>query len=126
MDVVYRLRRATAAEIHAALPDAPTYTTVRGLLRVLESKGHVSHEEQGRQYVYLPRTPVPDAGSSHLAHIVSTFFAGSPAAAMDALLGSHHTRLTEEELERMTALVEQARASARRARKPDDGRGSPR
>src|ERR671916_3340220 len=80
MDVVYRLGRATAAEVHEGLPDAPTYTTVRGLLRVLEEKGHLVHEEQGRQYVYRPSTPKDDPGASHLTPVVRTFFGGSPAA----------------------------------------------
>src|SRR5215207_9495066 len=113
MDIVYRLGRATAADVHAALPDAPTYTTVRGLLRVLEEKGHLRHEEQGRQYVYLPSTSTRDAGTSHLAHVVRTFFGGSPADAMDALLGAQRTPLSADELERLTALVEQARRGRR-------------
>ena len=111
MDVVYRLGRATAAEVHAGLPDAPTYTTVRGLLRVLEEKGHLTHEEQGRQYVYRPSTPKEDAGASHLTHVVRTFFGGSPAEAMAALLGAQHGKVSDEELERLAGLVERARRS---------------
>ena len=113
LDVVYRLGRATAAEVHAELPDAPTYTTVRGLLRVLEEKGHLHHQEEGRQYVYLPVTPRTDAGTSHLSHVVRTFFGGSAAEAMAALLGAQHAGVSEEELDRLAGLVERARRARR-------------
>ncbi len=109
MDVVYRLGRATAAEVHAELPDAPTYTTVRGLLRVLEEKGHLVHEEDGPRYVYLPSTPRKDAGASLLSHVVRTFFDGSPSEAMAALLGSEQDGLSDRELDRLARLVERAR-----------------
>ena len=114
MDVVYRLGRATAAEVHAELPDAPTYTTVRGLLRVLEEKGHVRHEEDGPRYVYLSSTPREDAGASLLSHVVRTFFDGSPAEAMAALLGSQQAGgVSDAELERLAALVDRARQGKR-------------
>lgn len=109
MDVVYARGKASAAEIHAALPDAPTYTTVRGLLRVLVEKGHLRHEQQGRRYVYLPSTPRDKAGASSIAHVVRTFFAGSPADAMAALLGSQKGRISDAELARLAALVAKAR-----------------
>lgn len=108
MDVVFRAGRATAAEVHAALPDAPTYTTVRGLLRILEQKGHLRHEEDGQRYVYLPNERRDRAGASHLAHVVRTFFDGSPAQAMAALLGGG-ARVSAEELDRLADLVERAR-----------------
>ena len=111
MDVVYRVGRATAAEVHAALPDAPTYTTVRGLLRVLEQKGHLRHEEDGPRYVYVPSTPRDAAGASLLTHVVRTFFDGSPAKAVAALLGSRGGRVSDAELARLAELVERARAS---------------
>ena len=114
MDVIYRLGRATAAEIHAGLRDAPTYTTVRGLLRILEAKGHIGHTEQGRQYVYSPSTPRQDAGTSHLMHVVRTFFDGSPAEAMSALLGSQQTAPSQQELERLASIIEQAQRRKRR------------
>jgi predicted transcriptional regulator len=113
MDVVFRLGRATAADVHAAIPDAPTYTTVRGLLRILETKGHLRHEERGRQYVYRPSVPKPEAGTSHLAHVVRTFFGGSPAEAMAALLGSQGAALPREEIDRLAALVDQARRTSK-------------
>jgi predicted transcriptional regulator len=109
MDIVYRLGQATAAEIHRDLPDAPTYTAVRGLLRVLVEKGHLEVERDGQRYVYRPRTPRDAAGASLLTHVVETFFGGSPAKAMAALVGSPEMRLSPEELERLAAIVERAR-----------------
>jgi predicted transcriptional regulator len=109
MDIVFRLGRATAAEVHAELPDPPTPTTVRGLLRVLEEKGHLQHEEDGKRYVYRPSTSRRDAGTSVLSHVVRTFFDGSPADAMAALLGTRGARMSEAELDRLSLLVERAR-----------------
>ena len=111
MDVVYRLERATAAEVTAELPDPPTYTTVRGLLRVLEQKGHLRHEQEGQRYVYLPALPRGDAGTSLLAHLVRTFFDGSPSRAMAALIGSRDAAPTDAELERLARVVDEARAA---------------
>ena len=116
MDAVYRVGKATAADVHAALPDAPTYTTVRGLLRVLVEKGHLRHEQQGRQYVYFPSTPRPAAGASSITHVVKTFFSGSPADAMAALLGSERDRISDAELARLAELVAKARQNKRKAR----------
>lgn len=108
IDILYRATRATAAEIHAQMPDAPTYTTVRGLLRVLESKGHIAHEQDGVRYVYFPVTPKTQAGSSMLAHVVRTFFDGSPSRAMASLLGTTRA-LTDDELSRLSEIVDGAR-----------------
>jgi len=113
MDVIYRLETATAADVHAAMPDAPTYTTVRGLLRILVDKGHLLQQQDGRRYVYLPATSRPTAGASHLKHVVRTFFAGSPADAMAALIGSDKRQLSDAELTRLEDLV----AAARRAKR---------
>jgi predicted transcriptional regulator len=113
MDVVYRLEKATAADIHAMLPDPPTYTTVRGLLRVLVDKGHLRHEQEGRRYIYRPSTPRPTAGASSIAHVVKTFFAGSPADAMAALLGAEKNRISDADLERLAAIIADARKGKR-------------
>jgi predicted transcriptional regulator len=109
MDIVFRLGRATAADVHRELPDPPTHTTVRGLLRILIEKHHVRYEREGRRYVYVASTPRPAAGASSLAHVVKTFFAGSPADALAALLGSEPRRISEREFERLAAIVERAR-----------------
>ena len=112
MDVIYRLGRATAAEVTAQLPDPPTYTTVRGLLRILEEKGHLRHEQDGVRYVYMPALPKERAGTSVLTHVVRTFFDGSPARAMAALLGAS-SRLSEAELARLSEIVEDAQTRKR-------------
>ncbi|HEX9942157.1 MAG TPA: BlaI/MecI/CopY family transcriptional regulator [Thermoanaerobaculia bacterium] len=109
MDIVYGLGEATAAEIHERLPDPPTYTAVRGLLRVLVDKGHLEVEQDGVRYLYRPVTPREAAGASLLSHVVDTFFGGSAAAAMAALVGSPETRLSTAELDRLARIVEQAR-----------------
>lgn len=109
MDLLYRLGAATAADIHGGLTDAPTYTTVRGLLRILVEKGHARREEDGRRYVYKPSTPKPTAGASSIAHVVNTFFSGSPADALVALLGSQKNGISEQELARLTSIVAKAR-----------------
>lgn len=108
LDVIYQLGRASASDVLERLPDAPTYTTVRGLLRVLESKGHVKHEEEQGRYVYSPTTNKQHAAKSALKHVVSTFFDGSPSRALAAMLGSDRS-LSEDEIERLAELVERAR-----------------
>jgi predicted transcriptional regulator len=109
MDLIYRLGRATAAEVTSALPDAPTSTTVRGLLRILERKGHVRHALDGPRFVYMPCAPREVAGASILSHVVRTFFGGSSSSAMSALLGRTE-HLSDAELDRLAALIEDARA----------------
>jgi predicted transcriptional regulator len=109
MDAIYRRGRATAAEVRAEMPDAPTYTTVRGLLRILERKGHIRHEENGTRFIYSPSLPRQRAGASILSHIVRTFFDGSAANAMAAMLGSTERSVNAAELERLSDLVKKER-----------------
>jgi predicted transcriptional regulator len=113
MDVLYRLGRATAAEIVAHVPGAPGNSTVRTQLRVLEAKGHVRHEEQGLRYVYMPTVPRHSARRSALKHLVETFFDGSTAKAVAALLGGEAARVSDAELERIAQLVKTARGDSR-------------
>ena len=113
VDALYRLGRATAAEIMAAVPGAPTYSTIRTQLRVLEAKGHVRHEEQGLRYVYMPTVPRSAARRSALKHLVETFFDGSSAKAVAALLGGEASRLSDDDLDRIAAIVKNARGDAR-------------
>jgi BlaI family penicillinase repressor len=113
VDVLYRLGRASAAEIMAALPGAPTYSTVRTQLRVLEGKGHVKHEEHGLRYVYMPTVSRRAAARSALKHLVDTFFDGSSAKTVAALLGGETARVSDEELERIAELVRDARGGPR-------------
>ena len=109
MDVLYRLGRATAAEIVDGLHGAPGNSTVRTQLRVLERKGHVRHEEEGLRYVYLPTVPRHSARRSALKHLVETFFDGSTTKAVAALLGGEASRVSDQELARIEEHVKNAR-----------------
>jgi BlaI family transcriptional regulator, penicillinase repressor len=113
MDILYRRRRATAAEVMADLPGEPSDSTVRTQLRVLEQKGHARHEEQGLRYVYLPAVARSAARKSALKHLVETFFDGSAEKMVAALLGGEAARLSDDELERIGALIDQARKDAK-------------
>jgi predicted transcriptional regulator len=113
MDALYRLGRATASEIMQAMSGAPGYSTVRTQLRVLETKGHVRHEEVGLRYVYFPTVPRHSARRSALKHLVDTFFDGSSAKAVAALLGGEAARVTDADLDRIEALVRDARGESR-------------
>jgi len=108
MDALYRRGRATAGEIMAALPGSPSSSTVRTQLRVLESKGHVTHEVDGVRFVYAPTLGRGTARRSALKHLVDTFFDGSSAQVVAALLGGSG-RVPAEELDRIEALVRRAR-----------------
>jgi BlaI family transcriptional regulator, penicillinase repressor len=110
MDIVYALGQATAADVHARMADAPTNTTVRGLLRILVRKNHLLVRDDGVRFVYRPRTARKDAGRSVLSHVIQTFFDGSPSNAMAAILGSTDLELPPDELERLSQLVARARA----------------
>ena len=114
MDILFRLERATASEVMSELPGNSSYSTVRTQLRVLESKGHVRHEEEGLRYVYLPAVRRQAARKSAVRHLVETFFDGSAEKAVAALLGGEASRLSEEELERIAELIEKARKDGAR------------
>jgi predicted transcriptional regulator len=105
MDIVYRLGPVTAAEIHRQMEDAPTYTTVRGLLRILGEKGQLEIVRDGRRYVYRPTTAPDKAGKAMIAHVARTFFGGSPSRALNALLGDPDLQLSEAELQRLQQIV---------------------
>jgi BlaI family transcriptional regulator, penicillinase repressor len=113
MDIIYELGQATAAEIHEKMADPPSYSAVRAMLRVLEEKGHLKHEEQGPRYVFKPTLPRKKAGASALKQLVQTFFDGSAEQAMAALLDLSSTNLSEAELERLAQMIEQARKEGR-------------
>jgi predicted transcriptional regulator len=113
MDVLYRRTRATAAEVMAELPDPPSYSAVRSALRLLVEKGHLTRELEDLRYVYRPRVPRDKASRSAVSHLVRTFFDGSRAQAMAAILESADTRLSNDELDRLARLVEQARQDRR-------------
>ena len=113
MDALYRLGRATAAEVRRELSGTPNDSTVRTQLRVLEDKGHVRHEEHGLRYVYVPTVPRHAARRSALKHLVDTFFDGSPAGVVTALLGAEGARLAEDDLDRIAELIDAARKAQR-------------
>src|SRR5216117_2274370 len=114
MDILYRLGRATANEVMAALPGKPHYSTVRTQLRVLEGKGHVRHEENGLRYIYMPTVPRHAVRQSALRHLLETFFEGSAEKMLSTLLGSESTKLSESELGRLAELINKARKEGRR------------
>jgi BlaI family penicillinase repressor len=109
MDVIYKLGKATAADIHERLPDQPSYSTVRAKLRVLEEKGFVRHQEQGPRYLYIPTTPRDKARRSALRHLIDTFFGGSAEQVVAALLDETAAKMSEEELDRLSRLIDQAK-----------------
>jgi len=112
MDILYRLGTATAAEIRTNLPEAPSYSTVRALLRILEEKGHLKHHYDGPRYVFTPVVSRPAAQKSALRSLVRTFFDGSATQAVAALLDMSARELTDEELDKLGKLVEQAKSEA--------------
>ncbi len=111
LDILYAKSMATAAEVLDALPDPPSYSAVRALLRILEEKGHARHDTQGTRYVYLPVVPRERARNSALTRIVQTFFDGSAAQAAAALVDSGS--LSDEELAKLSSLIARARKEGR-------------
>jgi predicted transcriptional regulator len=113
MDLLYASGRATAAEITERLADPPSYSTVRTLLKVLETKGHIRHEQDGPRYVYLPVVPRERAARRAMRNLVRTFFDGAPGEAVIALLDDVGGNLGREEVERISALLAEARKKGR-------------
>jgi BlaI family penicillinase repressor len=113
MDIVFESGSATAADVLDRLPDPPSYSAVRALLRTLVEKGHLTHRQEGMKYVYLPTVAPAEAKQSALRHLLQTFFHNSPTQVVAALLDASAAGLTQEELDRMTALIEQARQQGR-------------
>lgn len=113
MDILHAKGQATAAEVLEALPDPPGYSAVRALLRILEEKGHVRHNRDGARYVYAPSTSPETARRSALQRVVSTFFQGSTAQAMAALIENSDTKLSDQELNNLQQLIQKARKEGR-------------
>jgi len=109
MNVVFRRGKATAAEILEELPDPPSYSAVRGMLRLLEGKGFLRHEWEGPRYVYLPTADPAHVRESAVRHLLGTFFSNSMESAVAAMLGATEKSLSDEELKRMARLIEEAR-----------------
>src|SRR5258708_2559478 len=106
MDILYQRGKASASEVREAMEDAPSYSAVRAMLRVLEDKGHAKHQAEGLKYVYVPVVAREKAKRSAVKHLLDTFFAGSPEQIVAALLDVSATRLTREELGRRAELIE--------------------
>lgn len=113
MDILHRTGKATAADVLDGLRDAPSYSAVRALLKILETKGHIRHEEEGRAYVYMPVARRADARQSALSHLLKTFFDNSAEQAVAALLAIKGERMSEAELNRMSKLIESAKKEGR-------------
>jgi len=109
MEILFQRGKASASEVREAMPDAPSYSAVRAMLRILEEKGHLKHREEGLKYVYEPVVARERAKRSAVQHLLDTFFNGEPEQAMAALLDVSSTRLTREELDRMSAMIEKAK-----------------
>ena len=113
MDVVYALGQATVREVRSRLPDPPSYSAVRALLGVLEDKGHLRHKQDGPRYVYLAKVPRDRASRSALRRMLQTFFDGSTADAVAALLDMNASDLSPDELDRLARMIDQARGEGR-------------
>jgi BlaI family transcriptional regulator, penicillinase repressor len=109
MDILYQRGKSSASEVKEAMPNAPSYSAVRAMLRVLEEKGHIGHQAEGLRYVYVPTVPRDKAKRSAMKHLLNTFFNDSPEQIVAALLDVGSTRLTPEELDRMAAMIEKAK-----------------
>ena len=109
MDILYQRGKGSASEVREAMEAAPGYSAVRAMLRVLEEKGHVRHQAEGLKYVYVPVVARDKAKQSAVKHVMETFFNGSAEQIVAALLDGASTRLTREELDRMSEMIEQAK-----------------
>jgi predicted transcriptional regulator len=109
MDVLYRAGRATAAGIQESLPEPPSYSATRAMLRILEEKGHIRHESDGPRYVFLPKVSRDSAKKSALRHLMQTFFEGSAAKLVSTLVSEESGRLSPEELSHLADLIDKAR-----------------
>ena len=110
MEIIHRRGRANAAEVHGDLPDAPTYTAVRGMLRLLESKGFLRHEQDGPRYIYFPTADPARTSRSAVKNLVRTFFDDSAGVAVAAMLGMYEKHLTDDDLDALEQAIERARS----------------
>jgi predicted transcriptional regulator len=113
MDIIYELNQATAAQVLERLPNPPSYSAVRALLRVLEEKGHLNHKQDGPRYVFVPTLPRDEARENALKHLVNTFFDGSTEKVVAALLDISDEELSEDDYQRLSQLIENARKEGR-------------
>lgn len=110
MDILYQRSPASVSEVRDLMSDAPSYSSVRALLCILENKGHITHQRTGARYLYLPATPRSDAARTALAGVLHTFFGGSAEKVVATLISGEESRLTTAELDRLAELIAEARA----------------
>lgn len=113
MDIVYERGRATAREVHAGISDAPSYSTVRALLSILERKGHLRHEEDGARYLFMPTVARRTASAAAVSRLVRTFFGGDAVKAVAALIAAADAPISSEERKELVALIDAARRVGR-------------
>ena len=113
MDILYRRNEATVAEVMADLPDPPTYSAVRSILRILMEKNMITHREDGPRYVYLPVVDTERARDDALKHVIRTFFDGSAEQAVAAVLRVSDAKLTDVEVDQLRDRIRKARVSGR-------------
>jgi len=113
MDIVYEMKEATGLQVLERLPSPPSYSAVRALLRVLERKGHVAHRQDGPRYVYTPLLPREKARRRALSHLMRTFFDGSTADVVAALLDISEDNLSDDDYRRLAEIIEKARQEGR-------------
>ncbi len=113
MDIIYKFKEATAAQVHEHLPEPPSYSAVRALLKVLEEKGHIMHRQEGPRYIFLPTTPPEEAMNKALKHVMRTFFDNSTEKVVAALLDITEETLSDDDYIRLTQLIERARQEGR-------------
>ena len=110
MEIVYRLGEATASDVTSALPDKPSYDTIRVTLGILERKGHVKHRRDGRRYVFTPTVPADRASRAAMRSLLRTFYRGKPSAAILTMLDESSARLSKEELDEIAEWIERERS----------------
>ena len=113
MDIIYQLGQASAAEVLENLPDPPSYSAVRAMLKILEDKGHLRHKQQGPRYVFLPKVSREKAKRSAVKHLLQTFFDGSAESAVATLLDVSRSDLSNADLDRLNSLINQAKKEGR-------------
>ena len=113
MDIIYQLGQASAAEVLENLPDPPSYSAVRAMLKILEDKGHLRHKQQGPRYVFLPKVSREKAKRSAVKHLLQTFFDGSAESAVATLLDVSRSDLSNADLDRLNSLISQAKKEGR-------------
>jgi predicted transcriptional regulator len=109
MDIIHRRGKATVAEVSESLPDPPSYSAVRAMMRILEEKGHLKHRQEGARYVYMATQSREKASRSALKRVIATFFDGSIEQAVSALIDSSDAKLSGTELDKIQQIIDQAK-----------------